>query len=169
MSESNNGTSERCAAIKTRHADARLTDWYSLLLEDKKEKNVKPEETHQHRPTQDTKLQQQENQGQEQPRLSVKTIMEQQQFEQAELPDTTETVRRKLEYIILRLQEQLNLTILFISHDLPVVRQMCDRIAVLKNGKLCEISNTEDLFIKPKHDYTKELLKLMPKIESIYN
>ena len=67
------------------------------------------------------------------------------------------------------LQEQLNLTILFISHDLPVVRQMCDRIAVLKNGKLCEISNTEDLFIKPKHNYTKELLKLMPKIESIYN
>jgi len=67
------------------------------------------------------------------------------------------------------LQEQLNLTILFISHDLPVVRQMCDRIAVLKNGKLCEISNTEDLFIKPTHDYTKELLSLMPKIESIYN
>ena len=66
------------------------------------------------------------------------------------------------------LQEQLNLTILFISHDLPVVRQMCDRIAVLKNAKLCEISNTEDLFKKPKHDYTKELLKLMPKIESIY-
>jgi len=66
------------------------------------------------------------------------------------------------------LQEQLNLTILFISHDLPVVRQMCDCIAVLKNGKLCEISNTENLFIKPKHDYTKELLKLMPKIESIY-
>ena len=67
------------------------------------------------------------------------------------------------------LQEQLNLTILFISHDLPVVRQMCDRIAVLKNGKLCEVSNTEDLFIKPSHDYTKELLNLMPKIESIYN
>tara|TARA_B100000686_G_scaffold66469_1_gene71730 strand:+ start:1071 stop:2789 length:1719 start_codon:yes stop_codon:yes gene_type:complete len=66
------------------------------------------------------------------------------------------------------LQEQLNLTILFISHDLPVVRQMCDRIAVLKDGKLCEISNTEDLFIKPTHAYTKELLNLMPKIESIY-
>ena len=67
------------------------------------------------------------------------------------------------------LQEQLNLTILFISHDLPVVRQMCDRIAVLKNGKLCEISETEMLFKNPSHDYTKELLKLMPKIESIYN
>tara|TARA_B110000003_G_scaffold274775_1_gene315577 strand:+ start:93 stop:1775 length:1683 start_codon:yes stop_codon:yes gene_type:complete len=67
------------------------------------------------------------------------------------------------------LQEQLNLTILFISHDLPVVRQMCDRIGVLRNGKLCEVSPTEELFLKPKHKYSKELLRLMPKIESIYN
>ena len=67
------------------------------------------------------------------------------------------------------IQEQLNLTILFISHDLPVVRQMCDRIGVLRDGKLCEVSDTEDLFLKPQHDYTKELLHLMPKIESIYN
>jgi len=66
------------------------------------------------------------------------------------------------------IQEQLNLTILFISHDLPVVRQMCDRIGVLKDGKLCEVSNTEELFLKPQHNYTKELLQLMPKIESIY-
>jgi peptide/nickel transport system ATP-binding protein len=66
------------------------------------------------------------------------------------------------------LQEQLNLTILFISHDLPVVRQMCDRIGVLKDGKLCEVTDTEDLFMRPQHDYTKELLHLMPKIESIY-
>jgi len=65
------------------------------------------------------------------------------------------------------LQEQLNLTILFISHDLPVVRQMCDRIAVLRNGKVCEISETETLFKNPSHQYTKELLDLMPKIESI--
>ena len=67
------------------------------------------------------------------------------------------------------LQEQLNLTILFISHDLPVVRQMCDRIGVLKNGNLCEVSETERLFLEPKHEYSKELLRLMPKIESIYN
>ena len=65
------------------------------------------------------------------------------------------------------LQDQLNLTILFISHDLPVVRQMCDRIGVLRSGKLCEISNTEELFLNPQHEYTKELLHLMPKIESI--
>ena len=67
------------------------------------------------------------------------------------------------------LQEQLNLTILFISHDLPVVRQMCDRIGVLRNGKLCEVSDTEKLFLEPGHEYSKELLRLMPKIESIYN
>ena len=65
------------------------------------------------------------------------------------------------------LQDQLNLTILFISHDLPVVRQMCNRIAVLKNGKICEITETEKLFNTPAHEYTKELLDLMPKIESI--
>ena len=65
------------------------------------------------------------------------------------------------------LQEQLNLTILFISHDLPVIRQMCDRIAVLKNGNLCEIENTETLFNNPSHQYTKELINLMPKIETI--
>ena len=56
------------------------------------------------------------------------------------------------------LQEQLNLTILFISHDLPVIRQMCDRIAVLKNGNLCEVEKTETLFNNPKHNYTKELI-----------
>ena len=67
------------------------------------------------------------------------------------------------------LQEQLNLTILFISHDLPVVRQMCDRIGVLKDGKLCEVANAEEIFLKPQHHYTKKLLHLMPKIESIYN
>ncbi|MDA9210480.1 ABC transporter ATP-binding protein, partial [bacterium] len=53
--------------------------------------------------------------------------------------------------------------------DLPVVRQMCDRIGVLKDGQLCEVANTEEIFLKPQHDYTKKLLHLMPKIESIYN
>ena len=67
------------------------------------------------------------------------------------------------------LQEQLNLTILFISHDLPIVCQMCERIGVLRNAKLCEVSDTEKLFLKVEHEYFKGLLRLMPKIESIYN
>ena len=56
---------------------------------------------------------------------------------------------------------------LFISHDLPVIRQMCNRIVVLKNGIVCETSETESLFNNPNHNYTKELIRLMPKIESI--
>ncbi len=65
------------------------------------------------------------------------------------------------------IQDELHLTILFISHDLPVIRQMCDRIVVLKNGKVCEVAKSENLFNNPQHNYTKELLNLMPKIESI--
>ena len=47
------------------------------------------------------------------------------------------------------LQSQLNLTIIFISHDLPVIRQMCDRTTVLKNGKVCETDLTENIFKNP--------------------
>ena len=65
------------------------------------------------------------------------------------------------------IQDELHLTILFISHDLPVIRQMCNRIVVLKNGIVCETNESEELFNNPKHAYTKELIRLMPKIESI--
>ena len=65
------------------------------------------------------------------------------------------------------IQDELHLTMLFISHDLPVIRQMCNRIVVLKNGIVCETNETEELFNNPTHIYTKELIKLMPKIESI--
>ena len=65
------------------------------------------------------------------------------------------------------IQDELHLTMLFISHDLPVIRQMCNRIVVLKNGIVCEINDTEELFNKPTHNYTKELIRLMPKIESL--
>jgi peptide/nickel transport system ATP-binding protein len=63
------------------------------------------------------------------------------------------------------LQEKLGLTILFISHDLPVVRQMCDRIAVLKEGAVCEIAAAEQLFASPEHSYSQHLLNSMPKFQ----
>ena len=65
------------------------------------------------------------------------------------------------------IQDELHLTMLFISHDLPVIRQMCNRIIVLKNGIVCETKESEELFNKPEHPYTQELIRLMPKIESI--
>jgi len=63
------------------------------------------------------------------------------------------------------LQQQLNLTYLFISHDMPVMRQMCDRIGVMRHGELLEISETEALFEAPQHSYTKSLIQLMPKFQ----
>jgi peptide/nickel transport system ATP-binding protein len=65
------------------------------------------------------------------------------------------------------LQEELGLTMLFISHDLPVIRQMCNRVGVMKDGELCELNETELLFDTPQHDYTKHLLNLMPKLENL--
>ena len=65
------------------------------------------------------------------------------------------------------LQQELGLTILFISHDLPVIRQMCDRCAVMRDGEICEIANIEALFTAPTHPYTRHLLGLMPKLDHL--
>ena len=63
------------------------------------------------------------------------------------------------------LQQELGLTMLFISHDLPVVRQMCDRIAVMRHGAICEVSDIEALFSAPSHEYSRHLLSLMPRMD----
>ena len=56
------------------------------------------------------------------------------------------------------LQEEFNLTYLFISHDLAVVRYISNRVCVMFLGKICEIGDTEDIYNNPKHPYTKLLL-----------
>ena len=63
------------------------------------------------------------------------------------------------------LQAELGLTMLFISHDLPVIRQMCDRVAVMRHGAICEIAQTETLFDTPQHAYSQHLLDLMPRMD----
>ena len=65
------------------------------------------------------------------------------------------------------LQALLGLTMLFISHDLPVIRQMCDRVGVMQGGKLREVKETEELFESPEDDYTRHLLALMPRLEGL--
>ncbi|SLN61647.1 ABC transporter ATP-binding protein [Ruegeria meonggei] len=77
------------------------------------------------------------------------------------------SIQAQILNILKDLQEHLGLTLLFISHDLPVVRQMCDRVAVMKQGKVVELQATNDLFANPQTDYASELLRLMPKLDDL--
>jgi len=61
------------------------------------------------------------------------------------------------------LREQMGLAMLFISHDLSVVRHLCDRIAVMYFGRLVEIGDSDEVFNNPQHPYTQRLLDALPK------
>ena len=72
------------------------------------------------------------------------------------------TIQAQILELILNLVEKYELTMLFISHDLSVVRSICDRVAVMQKGNLVEVNETEKLWAKPKMAYTHELLNAIP-------
>lgn len=72
------------------------------------------------------------------------------------------SIQAQILILLKELKETLNLSYLFISHDLSVVRYLCDRVLVIYKGKLVESAPTEELFNNPKHPYTKELLRAIP-------
>lgn len=77
------------------------------------------------------------------------------------------SVQAQILNLLKDLQDELNLTMLFISHDLPVIRQMCDRIGVMQKGTLLEVAPTEQLFTAPQHEYSKQLISLMPEFKGM--
>jgi len=73
------------------------------------------------------------------------------------------SVQAQILNLLQDLQDQFRLTYLFISHDLGVVRYMCDEVALLYLGKIVEVARTEVIFEEPKHPYTQALISAIPE------
>ena len=76
------------------------------------------------------------------------------------------TVQAQILALLRDLQRRLNLSILFISHDLAVVSQIADRVAVLQHGVVVETASAQDLFRTPRHPYTRRLLLSAPTMQT---
>ncbi len=61
--------------------------------------------------------------------------------------------------LLKEIKQRLNLTYLFIAHDLSVIGYMCDRIVVMQNGKIVEVGLREEILANPKQEYTRKLLQ----------
>ncbi len=74
------------------------------------------------------------------------------------------TIQAQILELMMDLKKKLGMSIILITHDLGVVAGMCDRIAVMYGGKVVEIGTTDEIFYNPSHEYTKGLLKSIPKL-----
>ncbi|WRP07598.1 ABC transporter ATP-binding protein [Rossellomorea aquimaris] len=74
------------------------------------------------------------------------------------------TIQAQILELMKDLQRKLNMGIIFITHDLGVVAELCDKVAVMYAGQVVEYSSTEQLFSNPKHPYTNGLLSSLPKL-----
>jgi len=75
------------------------------------------------------------------------------------------SIQSQILNLLKQLVEELDLTMLFISHDLSVVRYIADRIAIMYFGKIVEVGDAEQVMDTPQHDYTKKLLSAIPRID----
>ncbi len=73
------------------------------------------------------------------------------------------TIQSQIIKLLKKINKERNTAILFISHDLSVVRQLCERVVVMKGGYIVETGNTEDVFSQPQEEYTKQMIEAIPK------
>ena len=76
------------------------------------------------------------------------------------------SVQAQILNLLRSLQEEFNLTYVFISHDLSVMRQICTRIAVMYLGRIVELAESERIFERPRHPYTAVLISAVPRLSS---
>ena len=74
------------------------------------------------------------------------------------------SVQAQVLNLLCDLQDRLGLTYFFISHDLAVVRYLCDRVALIYRGELVEEGGTEQIFETPRSDYSRMLIGTMPEV-----
>ncbi len=74
------------------------------------------------------------------------------------------TIQAQILELMLELKEKIGMSIIMITHDLGVVSNMCEKIAVMYAGKIVEFGTIDEIFYNPKHEYTKGLLKSIPKL-----
>ncbi|MFL3008394.1 MAG: ABC transporter ATP-binding protein [Candidatus Neomarinimicrobiota bacterium] len=73
------------------------------------------------------------------------------------------SIQAQIINLMMDLQKEFNLSIIFIAHDLSVVKHISDRVGVMNLGELVEINSTNEIFSNPQHNYTKELLRAIPE------
>ena len=76
------------------------------------------------------------------------------------------TIQAQILELMMELKDKLGMAIIMITHDLGVVASMCERIAVMYAGRIVEYGTTEDIFYNPKHQYTKGLIRSIPRIDT---
>lgn len=98
--------------------------------------------------------------GQRQRVCIAAALMQQPKFLIADEPVSAldVTVQSQILELLKRLHKELGIAILFISHDLRVIYNLCDRVMVMKGGEIVEIGQKDDLYFNPKHPYTKSLM-----------
>ena len=72
------------------------------------------------------------------------------------------SIQTQIINLLMDLKEQTQMSMIFISHNLSIARQICDRILVLYNGEIVEMGKAEDIYQNPQHEYTKKMLDSIP-------